>query len=153
MTRVCTCCGDRKPLDAFYRHPFGKDGRQTRCAECTKASVRANRAARIEYYRAYERERARLPHRVQARSEYAKRNPGIVRKEPDPIKRAARTALGNAVRDGKLKKPPHCEVCSAPGDVHGHHDDYNKPLDVIWCCTACHALIHAYWRAQERSAA
>lgn len=150
--RACTACGEEKPLDAFYRHPFGKDGRQTKCAECTKVAVRANRAARLEYYQAYERERAKLPHRVEARKEYARANPRP-RPEPDPVKRAARVAFGNAVRDGKVKKPPHCEVCAAPGDVHGHHDDYSRPLDVIWCCTACHGLIHAYWRAQERVAA
>lgn len=157
MFRACTKCGETKPLDAFYKHPFGRDGRQSKCADCTKADVRANRQARIEYYRAYERERAKLLHRVEARQEYAKANPDrprpLAKHESDPLKRSARIKLGNAIRDGKISRPPHCEVCSAPGDVHGHHDDYSKPLDVIWCCTACHALIHAYWRAQDRSAA
>lgn len=150
--RVCTQCAQNKPMDAFYKHPFGKDGRQSKCAECTKAAVRANRLARIEYYQAYERERARLPHRVAARQEYQREHPKKY-SENDPVKRDARVKLGNAVRDGRVIKAPHCEVCAAPGDVHGHHDDYTKPLDVIWCCTACHALIHAYWRAQERTAA
>lgn len=151
--RACTKCGEQKPLDQFYKHPFGKDGRQSKCAECTKADVRANRQERIEYYRAYERQRARQPHRVEARRVYASENP-VRMPEQDPQKRVARTALGNAVRDGKLSKPPHCEVCSTPDDkLHGHHDDYAKPLDVIWCCTACHALIHAYWRAKVRLAA
>jgi hypothetical protein len=153
MGKVCTKCGEKKPLDAFYRHPFGKQGRQSKCADCAKADVKANRAARIEYYSAYEKERANLPHRVAARKSYALANTSGPRPESDPVKRAARIALGNAVRDGKMKKPPHCEVCGASGEVHGHHDDYAKPLDVIWCCTACHALIHAYWRALDRIAA
>lgn len=149
--RACTKCGETKPIEDFYRHPFGRDGRQARCIECSKAAVRENRDARIEYYRAYDRQRAKQPHRVQARADYAKaytRPP-----ENDPIKRKARIALGNALRDGKIVKPTECEVCSQPSSVHGHHDDYSMPLDVIWCCTPCHALIHAYWRAQERSAA
>lgn len=124
----------------------------TTCAECTKAAVRANRAERIEYYRAYDRTRAKQPHRVLARSEYNAVHTKP-RTEPDPVKRAARVAVGNALRDGKLIRPAICDVCSQPSPVHGHHDDYSKPLDVIWCCTACHALIHAYWRAQERKAA
>lgn len=152
MMRACTKCSVEKPLDDFYRHPFGRDGHQTKCIECTKADVRANRAARIEYYRAYDRQRAKEPQRVEARIEYARQNPKA-HPEKDPAKRSARVMLGNAVRDGKVVKPTDCEVCSYPADVHGHHDDYSKPLDVIWCCTACHALIHAYWRAQERSAA
>lgn len=151
--RACTKCGQAKPLDAFYKHPFGKDGRQSKCSECAKADVRANRQARLEYYRAYEKERANLPHRVEARRAYARANPAGPRDEADPEKRAARVKLGNAIRDGKVVRPPHCEVCGITGDVHGHHDDYTKPLDVIWCCTACHALIHAYWRALDRMAA
>lgn len=152
MERACTKCAIVKPLDDFYSHPFAKDGRQTKCIECTKEDVRKNRAERIDYYRAYDRQRAKEPKRVQARLEYAKANP---RKAPesDPVKRAARVKLGNSLRDGKITRPPECEVCSIPCEPHGHHDDYTKPLDVIWCCTACHALIHAYWRAQERSAA
>lgn len=153
VSKDCTACGVTKPLSAFYKHPFGRHGRQAKCSECTKSAVRANRAARIEYYRAYDRERAKLPHRVNARKEYAKTHDSGPRPETDPVKKQARTTLSNAVRDGKVARPPHCEVCSAPGDVHGHHDDYTKPLDVIWCCSACHSLIHAYWRAQERSAA
>lgn len=151
--RVCNTCEVAKPLDVFYKHPFGKDGRQSKCADCTKAGVRANRTARIEYYQAYERERAKLPHRAAARQQYARTHAAKPRPEADPVKRAARVALGNAIRDGKIIRPPHCEVCAAPGDVHGHHDDYRRALDVIWCCTACHALIYAYWRAQERTAA
>jgi hypothetical protein len=152
-TRACTKCGEDKPLTAFYKHPFGLAGRMSKCAECTKAAVRANRSERLEYYRAYERERAKLPHRVKARTEYAAKHKAPPRPEPDPIKRKARVTLGNAVRDGRIAKPPQCEVCGQSEPLHGHHDDYTKPLDVIWCCTACHALIHAYWRAQERSAA
>ncbi len=152
MMRVCTKCGDEKPLSGYYKHPAGKDGRDTTCAECRKSYVRANRAERIEYYRAYDRQRAKHPGRVRARADYAMANPRP-RPEPDPVKRAARVAVGNALRDGKLLRPTQCDVCATPCTPHGHHDDYTKPLDVIWCCTACHGLIHAYWRAQDRRAA
>jgi len=154
MLAVCKKCGEEKPVAAFYAHPFGRNGRLSKCADCTKADVRANRAARLEYYRAYERERAKLPHRVEARQQYVRQNGQRAHPEPDPVKRSARVAVGNALRDGKLIKPPHCEVCAAPDEaIHGHHDDYTKSLDVIWCCSACHALIHAYWRAKDRRVA
>jgi len=53
----------------------------------------------------------------------------------------ARYKLSNAVRDGRVKRLP-CEFC---GDekVHAHHDDYSKPLDVIWLCPKCHRRLHA----------
>ena len=150
--KPCIKCSETKPLDEFYAHPMMGDGHLNKCKDCTKADVRANRSSRIEYYKAYDRQRAKQPNRVQARAEYA-RTHATAKPESDPIKRAARNKLSNAVRDGKIIKAPECEICSFPCNTHGHHDDYSKPLDVIWCCTACHALIHAYWRAQERSAA
>jgi hypothetical protein len=152
MEKPCFKCGDTKPLDSFYRHPMMADGHLNKCIECAKADVRSARAARLEYYQAYDRARAKQPNRVAANKARAKANP-TYRPEPDPIKRAARVALGNAIRDGKIKRPPECQICSVADGLHGHHEDYSKPLDVIWCCSACHAFIHAYWRAQERVAA
>jgi hypothetical protein len=149
MVKRCIKCGEEKPLDAYYTHPMMADGHLNKCIECTKSDARSNRAARLAYYQAYDRSRAKLPHRVNERKERAKAAPRP-RPESDPVKRAARVAVGNAVRDGALLKSPECEVCGVTTDTHGHHEDYSKPLEVIWVCTACHALIHAYWRAQER---
>jgi hypothetical protein len=55
-------------------------------------------------------------------------------------KRLARVALGNAVQQGKIKRHP-CEKCGAE-NVHGHHDDYSKPLVVRWLCPKHHAEEH-----------
>lgn len=35
-TKRCSRCGDVKPLDAFYRHPYGLLGRQSHCIVCRK---------------------------------------------------------------------------------------------------------------------
>ena len=150
--RTCTTCNEPKSLDAYYKHPFAKNGRQTKCIECTKAAVRKNRAANIEYYRAYDRVRDKFPHREKARKEASKADTRSW-PEKDPQKRAARVLVGNALRNGGLLKPSTCEVCALPCDPHGHHEDYSKPLELIWCCTGCHALIHAYWRVKARKAA
>jgi hypothetical protein len=153
MEKQCFKCGEIKPLEAFYKHPMMLDGHLNKCAECTKSDVRANRKARIEYYQAYDRVRAKQPHRVEARKQYALDKPSH-RPETNPQKYAARNKLHAAVRDGKITRPPECEICSASDEVlHGHHEDYSKPLEVIWVCPACHSFIHAYWRAAERMAA
>jgi len=61
----------------------------------------------------------------------------------DPHKFAARTLLGNRVRAGKLPKPKHCSLCGQSGEfIDGHHEDYDKPLEVIWVCRRCHGLIN-----------
>jgi len=55
-----------------------------------------------------------------------------------PEKASARAKLNDAVKKGKLVKPKTCSVCFASGRIEGHHEDYGKPLDVIWLCTPCH---------------
>ena len=43
----------------------------------------------------------------------------------------------------KLKRQYKCEVCSKDVYCHGHHHDYSKPAEVVWCCVYCHARIHS----------
>lgn len=126
------------------------DGHLNKCKECTKSDVRKNREQRLDYYREYDRARSNLPHRVKARREYAqteavreaRRRASKKYVERNPQKRAAHIALGNAIREGKLKKPERCEECGSAGIIHGHHDDYGKPLDVRWLCPPCHTKWH-----------
>jgi hypothetical protein len=60
----------------------------------------------------------------------------------NPLKIKAGDRIRDMVRSGKIKKPYKCELCSKKGLVHGHHEDYNKPLEVIWLCPVCHASCH-----------
>ena len=46
-----------------------------------------------------------------------------------------------AVKNGTLTRQP-CEVCGGTEDLRGHHDDYNKPLDVRWLCATHHYEWH-----------
>lgn len=51
----------------------------------------------------------------------------------------ARAKANYAVKMGKLIKPEQCEVCLKKTRLEGHHEDYSKPLEIIWLCTGCHA--------------
>jgi hypothetical protein len=62
-------------------------------------------------------------------------------------RRSVYRAVQNALRSGGLVKPERCEDCGAEGDVHGHHEDYAKPLEVDWLCRGCHGHRHAPHRA------
>jgi len=47
----------------------------------------------------------------------------------------------NAVKKGVLKRGV-CKECGSDKYVHAHHEDYSKPLDVIWLCALHHVKIH-----------
>lgn len=56
------------------------------------------------------------------------------------IKALARQKSRNYFKRGKILKTP-CNFC---GDkkTEMHHEDYSKPLDVMWLCKSCHLKIH-----------
>lgn len=62
----------------------------------------------------------------------------------DKKKKKAQWTLHNAIRSGKIKRKNKCEICNKIGLLHGHHEDYNKPLVVKWICHQCHFRKH--WR-------
>ena len=147
--KTCFKCHVRKPITEFYVHPQMGDGRLNKCKECTKADVRKNYADNIEHYQSYERGRRNLPHRVEARKEYAQTDRGreAARRAHEnfrrrfPEKARAHDITNNAIRDGRLIRKP-CEVCGTTADVEAHHDDYTKPLNVRWLCVTHHVEHH-----------
>lgn len=64
------------------------------------------------------------------------------------LKVMARQDTRNAVRDGVLEKQP-CAICGSASS-EAHHEDYDKPLDVIWLCRAHHAQTHG-WKTVDRA--
>lgn len=146
----CRYCKTDKPATDFYQSTIRLGGKTGDCKECIRSKVRANREKKIDYYREFDRQRSNNPERVQARKEYAQTEQGKIAtakaKEAHycryPNRSAARSAVSNALRDGRLYKPSECESCSDMTALHGHHCDYNKPLDVMWLCDPCHKQWH-----------
>ena len=58
-----------------------------------------------------------------------------------------RNAVHKMVKEGKLV-PEKCAVCGKL-PTQAHHDDYNKPLNVIWLCRKHHGEIHRNYTLQE----
>jgi hypothetical protein len=64
----------------------------------------------------------------------------------------AHTLVKAAVRAGTLVRPARCEQCGkVQRGLHGHHEDYGKPLEVIWLCNTCHLLRHGNHRLPRAS--
>ena len=146
MTYTCNICGTNSDEVAFYK------GVTSRCKDCHKQKVRENRAEKADYYRDYDAKRfqndpkVRARHRRYQQTEAGKASMTAARQkwqQDNPDKRAAHVILGNAVQSGRKEKPDTCQVCgSKHRKIHGHHEDYTKPLDVVWCCPQCHHDIH-----------
>lgn len=67
----------------------------------------------------------------------------------NPEKFFAKKQMRLAIKTGKIKKGS-CEVCGSSTGVHGHHEDYSKPLMVKWLCHACHRTRHKELKKELR---
>lgn len=138
-TKICPACGIARPLNEYYA--FGAWSKK--CRNCYVDQTAKYRAKNLDRIRERDRQRAKLPHRKAKAAENLKRwrsnNPDKVNKDrkDHPEKYKARTAVSNAIRNGRLAKGP-CEVCGTTEKVQAHHHDYSRPLDVRWRCVKCH---------------
>jgi hypothetical protein len=67
-----------------------------------------------------------------------------------PDKYKCQYKMYNAIKSGKLIRPKICSICKLEKKIQGHHADYCKPLDVIWCCITCHAELDRKRRREIR---
>jgi hypothetical protein len=156
--KQCFKCLRVFPLSEFHRHAMMADGHLNKCKECAclDTKLHTERMMKDPVWAEKERERHRI--KQQKRREKGmdrrltreeKRQVAIRHREKYPEKHKARTILGNAVRSGRIKRKP-CEICQSP-DSEAHHDDYSKPLDVMWLCPKHHAERHIELRKKLRS--
>lgn len=127
---ICGTCGKDKDVSMFY------ESNRWKCKECVKAGVSANYAARREQYAEYERKRFMDRDRRAKAVEYQRRRRALNRE-----KYVANSAVGSAIRDGRIVRLP-CEVCGSLKSEAHIHDDYSRPLDVRWLCRKHHLEIH-----------
>ena len=121
------------PIDCFYKHSRMADGYLNFCKECVKTRVNTRYDSCREKISVYEKARnqqsARKLDQQATLANYRLKY---------PEKYAARYAVGNAIRSGRITKPKTCSRCGSDKLIQAHHHDYQKPLDVIWLCFACH---------------
>jgi hypothetical protein len=128
--KTCSTCKISQPLSNFQKCVTRKDGHQYRCRECQNALTRAAWHKNGDKNRARNRAYKRTEAGLDSSSRWSKSN---------REKRNAQKMVQVAVLSGKLVRKP-CVKC---GDkAEGHHEDYSKPLDVVWLCQAHHAERH-----------
>jgi len=131
--KLCRTCNTEKDESEFHKRKASKDGLSPKCKKCAKD---------------YDDARLRDPKRMEMRRQYQKTAKGKAAHsracknwvEKNQVKRSAHILVGNRIRSGELIKQP-CEICGCK-DVHAHHDDYAKPLEVRWLCDEHHNEWH-----------
>jgi len=138
VTRVCRICGEEKVIEDFYKHPQMAGGRDTKCKKCQIRISKETKFNNLEYYREWKKRYNKVynvseKHINQVRAHRLK----------NPDQWFAVSQLNYAVECGKIIKKDACENCGIKAKrLHGHHDDYSKPLEVKWLCSLCHQNWH-----------
>ena len=70
-----------------------------------------------------------------------------------PGRRWAHTRVANALKYGELVRPNVCERCQEAKYTIAHHEDYKKPLQVMWLCDICHGIRHVELRRDAKAKA
>ncbi len=146
--KKCNRCLEIKPFDDFSRDKNKKDGFSTLCKKCRSESFakyrQKNRDILLIKNREYSKNNAEKLAEYQR--QYRKNNPEKVKainkksRDKDLRKLRARQRVRMRVYRGTMQKLP-CQVCGDPKS-QAHHQDYNKPLEVIWLCQKHHQMLH-----------
>lgn len=153
MEKKCFKCEETKSLSQFYKHRETLDGHLNKCKDCSRKDAVEHRKKNLERIRHYDRNRPNHDERVRkncirARASGLDRGRSRRYEEKYPEKSTAHTITRNAIRDGRLKTEP-CVVCGND-KAEAHHEDYSRPLDVLWLCKFHHALRHRELNAIRR---
>lgn len=133
--KECFKCKTIKPLTEFYKHSRMADGHLNKCKQCTKNDVNKHREKNLDRIRAYDRERGKNAKRIKMNTEITK-----MWRIEDRRRQRAHSAVAHAIKNGSIIRMP-CVRCGEAKSV-GHHEDYDKPLEVVWLCQPCHKLRH-----------
>jgi len=125
--KVCTKCKTLKDISLFPKNEKMNDGSSSWCRACFR-----------EYHRGYEKKMRATKSPTFLRKKAAAAERARTR---HPLRAKAREALRMAISRGDIEKKGICEKCHAQ-PTECHHEDYNKPLEIIELCKRCHAKIH-----------
>lgn len=124
----------------FEFKDMSQDGgrRLSYCKACKRKAQQRYRADKAEHYNHYHRAWNLMDglvnkevHTKKSRERYANTNPEVI---------SAHSRVSTELAAGTLVKQP-CEVCGNKR-VEAHHEDYSKPLEVVWLCSVHHRQRH-----------
>jgi Protein of unknwon function (DUF3310) len=121
--KICTKCNISKDISEYYKSINSRDGFESLCKSC-----------KSDYYKNKKENKKLLsfkdipPHKKWWVAE-------------NKLKNIAHSKVRYAITKGELIRQP-CERCGTTVEVVAHHEDYNKPLEVMWLCKFHHKERH-----------
>jgi len=127
----CTSCGINKSREDFHK---SGESIKSQCKECCCLKKRIKYRDNAEHYRAIQRKYDSLH----------KKPPGHGKEwvANNKEKVNAKHMVFRSVKKGEIVKSLICAGCGESKRLDGHHQDYSKPLDVVWLCRPCHMFTH-----------
>jgi len=129
----CVKCGVQ-----FCPKDWQIKSRDMRCLPCKRLQQNAANAAKGEKLK------------EEARAAYQRRREYYLSYQANPERRfirAARRKVATEIEAGRLTREP-CVVCGEK-QSEAHHDDYDKPLNIVWLCRRHHMDHHLMLKARE----
>lgn len=146
--KSCSKCKKEKEAVEFYKDKRNSDGLYSACKSCYRVykkrvlspeEYEIFKVKHRAYVKAWSKTHSRRYKDKKYSSKYIKEY--FLRSPLHMEKRKVRLKLTKEIRAGRVIRRP-CEKCGEPKS-HGHHEDYSKPLDVVWLCPLHHKERHA----------
>ena len=134
--KPCVKCGSTR---RYPPRPGTKTGACIDCANARSKKWEKKHSQRVkEIQRKYKKNNLETwkESKIKSRNKY---------KAENPDKNKAHRTVANAVKAGKLPRASTltCVDCNQTAAQCYHHEDYEKPLDVVALCRDCHAKRHS----------
>ena len=126
-TKICGRCKIEKDISQFGVQKKAPDGHCYYCRSCFHVYHR-------QWY--YSKEGKIFNEKYREKANENHRKAALNEKDKD----RARVLVRSALKSGIIIKSP-CSVCGNP-KAQAHHEDYSKPLGVVWLCSKHHTEKH-----------
>lgn len=141
-SKTCGKCKVVKTKDNFYKASLKPSGFDSYCKDCRRKHNKKN------FKQFYGKNRDKV---LEQQREYSKTEKGKIKSRNNQKKMYlkhrdkfnARYKVHEAIKKGLIIKKP-CGICGKV-KVEAHHEDYSKPLEVIWLCQKHHRILEGRW--------
>ena len=130
--------GKREKIREYNRNKYFEDHEKNKSIRTAKsAKLREENSQWISDYK----KKWWAKHAERLRKEQNEKRKQYLKEKVSELERkkmGARRISQMAIKVGHLVRPDKCSKCLKECKPHGHHNDYDKPLEIRWLCKICH---------------